>query len=212
LSPPRARSLSTPRAVAIGQAALAALISFALPSPSSASETGIPEGWVSFDDVTQTATAPALEIVSSDLSELVLRVTTPGVVSTTVREDGTDYGRLEFPGYYHSTEVGHPLLPAVRQLIAVPEGCEIQVSVSLGDSAVWSGTVIYPVEAAVIRYTEEGWPYIAYEFARDNDAYHATLLKSATDHQPTERPVTESVRVVLNGVRCDEVVTLKPGG
>jgi hypothetical protein len=148
-----------------------AIVTAAFASLSAAQETGLPEGWVSFDDITQTATAPALQIVSSDLSELVLTVTTPGVVSAAVNEDDVEYRKLEFPGYYHSTEVGYPLLPAVRQLIAVPEGCEVEVSVSLGNAVHYHGSVLYPVPATVVRYTPEGWEYLDEEFAIDEDAY-----------------------------------------
>ena len=97
-------------------------------------QEGLPEGWISLDELTAAATPPSLEIASSDLNGLTLVVRTPGVVTKTVEHDGTEYREISFPSYYHTTEVGHPCIPAVSQLIAVPEGCEIEVSVSIGDS------------------------------------------------------------------------------
>jgi hypothetical protein len=173
-APHRMMSMNVPPII------LCAMVAAAFASLSAAQETGLPEGWVSFDDVTQTPTSPAIKIVSSNLSELVLTVTTPGVVSAAVSEDDVEYRKLEFPGYYRSKVVGHPLLPAVRQLIAVPEGCEVEVSVSPGEAVHYRGSVLYPVPATVVRYTAEGWEYLAEEFAIDEDAY------SQSGHYPSE--------------------------
>ncbi|MBM3308541.1 MAG: hypothetical protein FJY74_09470, partial [Candidatus Eisenbacteria bacterium] len=135
---------------------------------------------MSFDGMTPTPASPAIEILSSTSGELVLTLTAPGAVSAAVQEGVAEYHRLEFPGYSHSNEVGHPLLPAVRQLIAVPNGCEIEVSVSPGEPLHYLGTLLYPVPATVVRYTAEGWEYLDEEFALDEDAY------SSSGYYPTE--------------------------
>jgi hypothetical protein len=146
------------------------LLWLALCSPVAGS-SGLPNGWVSLDGTTDQPCPPSIEIISSDLEQLVLRVECPGFVSETVTHEETEYTRLTFPGFYHSAEEGSPWLPAVRQLIAVPADCTMDVSVVLGDSAVFSGSILYPVPATVVRYTEEGWEYYDYEFAKDEEAY-----------------------------------------
>ena len=132
---------------------------------------GLPDGWISFDGVTVTPTAPRLQIISSSSSQIQLIISTPGMLCETIEHDGTDYKRLSFPEYFHSTVTGDPALPAVRQLLAMPRGCEISVSATAMDSLLYTDCVVYPVEAEVIRYTEEGWPYIDYEFALNEQAY-----------------------------------------
>ena len=134
-------------------------------------EEGLPDGWVSFDGVTVTPTAPRLQIISSSSSQIQLIISTPGMLCETIEHDGTDYKRLSFPEYFHSTVTGDPALPAVRQLLAVPRGCEISVSATAMDSLLFTDCIVYPVEAEVIRYTEEGWSYIDYEFALNEQAY-----------------------------------------
>jgi len=123
---------------------------------SAAAGSGLPSGWVSLDGTTDQPCPPSLEIISSDVDELVLRVECPGFMSETVVHEKTEYSRLTFPGFYHSTVEGSPWLPAVRQLIAVPADCAIGLDVALGDSVLFSGSILYPVPAAVVRYTEEG--------------------------------------------------------
>lgn len=123
---------------------------------SAAAASGLPSGWVSLDGTTDQPCPPSLEITSSDLDELVLHIECPGFMSATVIHEKTDYSRLTFPGFYHSTVEGSPWLPALRQLIAVPADCTIGLEVALGDSILFSGSILYPVPATVVRYTEEG--------------------------------------------------------
>jgi hypothetical protein len=134
---------------------------------------GVPfsEGWVSFDGVTKAPSPPQLHVLSSSPSELVVEIRTLGVLCTSVVEDEMEFTKLELPGYGRSGEVGHPALPAVRQLFALPRGAEIDVAVAVADSILYTGSVVCPVPAEVTHYTEEGWPYPAEEFAYDEQAY-----------------------------------------
>ncbi|MBN2566064.1 MAG: right-handed parallel beta-helix repeat-containing protein [Candidatus Eisenbacteria bacterium] len=109
-----------------------------------------------------------------------MRIEVPGVLSTASQEIGIDFRKLEFPSCYRSDEVGHPALPAVRQLIATPAGCSISVSVSVPDSLTYSNSVVYPVPDVETRYTEEGYEYLEEEFAYDEEAY------SMRGYYPTE--------------------------
>jgi hypothetical protein len=132
-------------------------------------EEALSEGWVSFDGVTTAPSPPELHVLSSTPSALEIR--TPGVLCTSIVEGEMEFVKLELPGYDRTGEVGHPALPAVRQLFALPRGAAVDVGVAVSDSIVYSGTVVYPVPAEVTHYTEEGWPYPAEEFAYDEQAY-----------------------------------------
>jgi len=150
---------------------LSAVALAVIPCCAVAQDSVLTEGWVSLDAVTEVPAAPSIEIASSSLDRLVLTVTTPGMLSEPVAEGTAEYRRLKFPGYHHSEDVGHPLLPAVRQLIAVPRGCEVEVSVSTGEAVHYEGALVYPVPATVVRYTPEGWEYLVEEFSLDEEAY-----------------------------------------
>ncbi len=162
----------------------------ALPPAGAVAEVGLPTGWVCFAGIATTPVPPRVGIVSSASDELVLNIETPGVLSTAVEEGELDFQRLEFPSYYRSTEVGHPALPAVRQLIAVPVGCTVDVSVSTPDSIRYWDSVPYPVPAIVTRYTEEGWEYLAEEFSYVDEAY------SARGYYPTQTVSVGSVGIL----------------
>ncbi len=160
------RALQSPRCVP-GLIALAMLALL----PSACLGGGIPDGWVSFDGHTAEPTPPSIEILSSGASEIVLRVRTPGVLCETVVGDETEFKRLGLLEHYHSTQVGSPLVPTVRHLIAVPAGCEIEVSFSAAETLTFSRVSLYPVPEVVVHYTDEGWEYFDYEFALDEAAY-----------------------------------------
>ncbi len=136
------------------------------------------EGWVSFDGVTTSPAAARVEVISSSLSEVILRLTVPGMLVERIVHEGDEYDRLELPGYKYSGAVGHPAMPAVRHLVAVPKGCDVSVSAVLLDSLLFSDVLVYPVEDLVTRYTNEGWSYLAEEFAKDPAAY------STSDRSP----------------------------
>jgi PKD repeat protein len=158
---------------------VAAVLLLLIPTPAQA-ESDFPTGWVCFDGLTTTPTPPGIDIISSGATELVVRIETPGVLGTAAEEMEIDFRMLEFPSYYRSDEVGHPALPAVRQLIATPAGCSIDVSVSAPDSLTYSDVVVYPVPELVTKYTEEGYEYLEEEFAYDEEAY------STRGYYPTE--------------------------
>ena len=134
-------------------------------------EEGLPDGWISFDGVTAAPTAPRVQIISTSSSQIQLIISTPGMLCETIEHDGTDYKRLSFPEYFHTHETGYPALPALRQLLAVPRGCDVDVSVASSDTLVFSDCIVYPVEEIVTRYTDEGWPYLDTEFSKDSQAY-----------------------------------------
>ncbi|MBD3349458.1 MAG: hypothetical protein GF400_09750, partial [Candidatus Eisenbacteria bacterium] len=70
-----------------------------------------------------------------------------------------------------TTEVGHPEVPVIRQMIALPHDCDVSIEVTATDSVTFSGPPVYPAPEIVTRYTPEGWEYLEEEFARDGGAY-----------------------------------------
>ncbi len=129
------------------------------------------DGWVSFDGRTLAPTAPTIQLISAEASRVVLRIDTPGVLVESVEHDAINFKRLSLPSYFDFGEIGHPALTAVRTLVAVPNGCEVGVSAVALDSLLFTDCTVYPVEEPVVKYTEEGWEYIDYEFAYDGQAY-----------------------------------------
>jgi hypothetical protein len=133
------------------------------------------DGWVSLDGTTATPTPPSVEVLSSTSSEIVLLVTTPGILCETVVQDTMEFQKITAPGCYHSPDVGYACLPLVGQLIAVPEGAELEVSVAVsdsGDTVYFSDAAVYPTPALVVEHTEEGWEYLVEEFALDEEGYY----------------------------------------
>lgn len=86
--------------------------------PCTSVSAGLPDGWVSFDGTTAEPESPRVELVSQSSSEIVLRVTTPGVLSESVSAEGSDYVRLTCPDYFRTITEKSPELPAIRQFLA----------------------------------------------------------------------------------------------
>ena len=55
-------------------------------------EGGLPDGWISFDGVTATPTAPRVQIISSSSSRIRLIISTPGMLCETIGQppDGAE--------------------------------------------------------------------------------------------------------------------------
>ncbi len=166
------RLVSLASSSSIGITCIIAVVVLLLAVPPASADT-LEDGWVSFDG-TMTPTPPSVEVMFSSSSEVVLRVTTHGVLCETVTEDTLEFHRLSAPGCYHSPDVGYACLPLIGQLIAVPEGAEIDVSVAVPDSAdtmYFSDAAVYPTPALVVEYTPEGWEYLVEEFALEEGYY-----------------------------------------
>ena len=157
------------RVVVLGTLALALLVS--LPPLCCRADQMFPEGWVSLDGVTTSPAPPSSQIISSSAGEMIIWVRTPGVLSALVDHEGTEYTELSIPEYAHTHETGHPRLPAIRQLVAVPRGCTVELTSAILDSVDYSGSLVSPVPTEVTRYTSQGWEYLDHEFALDGDAY-----------------------------------------
>jgi len=142
----------------------------------------IPEGfelpacWVSFDGVTMAPAEPQVSVLSSSASELVLRILTPGVVSDSLEVESDEYRRLSLPGYGATRDVGHPELPVIGQLVAVPLGCDIALSTAYTESIRYWMPLVYPAPAETVRHTEDGYAYIDEVFSLDEDAYNSRGL------------------------------------
>jgi len=148
------------------------LVIFVLSSPLIVlAEDPLPDGWMCLDGVTTTPAAPLIRIISSSTSEIQLAVSVPGMLCETVEHDTTEYKRLSLPTYFHTLKEGEPALPAVRQMLAVPRGCQVSVSAVAQRAVTFSACTVYPVEAEVVCHTDEGWPYIDTEFCLDQQAY-----------------------------------------
>ncbi len=126
-------------------------LSFLTAASPLASGATLSEGWVSFDGITQEPLPPRVELVSQSVTEVVLRVATPGATCEEVEAAGSDYVRLNLPDYFHTLWEGSAELPAIRLLLAVPAGCEANISVASSDTILFSDCVVYPVEMVLMR-------------------------------------------------------------
>jgi len=153
--------------------ALAVLLCSLL-SPVSA--LGTEADWICLDCMSLEETAPVLTLLESTAGGLVLSVSVPGFFSETIDVLGTEFSRISLPSCARaSADTGRPELPPIRRLIAVPDGCQLSVSVAAQETVAFRDVVVYPVPRTVADQTEEGHWFVAEEFAYDQQAYASQL-------------------------------------
>jgi len=130
----------------------------------------LPAGWVSLDGGGQVG-MPSVQTVPAGPGTFALDIAIPGFSAGDESALGMTYRRLSLHGAYQTEAVGHPCLPEISQLVALPAGCEVAIQASPRDSVIFSDVTLWPTSAPVIKYTDEGWPYGDYDFVLDDGAY-----------------------------------------
>ena len=112
---------------------------------------GADEAWVDFGG--QRSAAPTeIGVARSNVEVLEFNVDVPGLMLTSVTEEGRAFTRIGLPGAGQIGAVGAPMLPAVRRFVEIPEGAEVRVTadvlewheISLADRGF--PTTVYPVQ------------------------------------------------------------------
>ncbi len=100
-------------------------------------------GWISLGE-TSSPERPALEVIRSNQSETIVRVTLAGFNSEERELDGVTYQTPGLPGHLNSLEPGKPQLPVIATLIGVPGSANISVSVVDSKQLTLPGYNVYP--------------------------------------------------------------------
>ena len=75
--------------------------------------------WISFNEVDSSNNT--IKVINCDEYTLTLEVSLPGIEIYENIINEIIYHNIELPNYYSTLEIGYPQLPAIRELIAVPE-------------------------------------------------------------------------------------------
>lgn len=124
---------------------------------------------------------PEVALIESNNSETVIEYALPGFTSEPIVYDGTEYKSLRLPGCWTTLEVGKPQLPVINELIAVPKGASLDVSVVHSESVVLGNYNVYPFQKP-LRQTES-----RLHFDIDEPFYY-----TQSDSYPAEIAVTDA--------------------
>jgi len=79
------------------------------------------------------AATPALQLVETSAEGMELELTLPIPALKSVELDGRSYTELRLPGCAYEDRPGHPALPFVARLIAVPPGARVEIEILEAD-------------------------------------------------------------------------------
>ncbi len=105
----------------LGLIGLGLILVMALPAGATPSPT---PRWLPFDG-SPTPAQPALTVLTSDATAIVLEADLPGSLAEEVKVEGQPYTRLYGEGYGHPATVGLPDLPVLRRDVEIPFGATV---------------------------------------------------------------------------------------
>lgn len=103
------------------------------------------ENWVTFNKTTPEE--PTVTLIQSNTSAVVFNVQTPGMYSAEITTGGGVYQRLRLPGQINTTTEGYPEIPAIRQLIAIPQCDEVNITLQTNSPVYFTNYTVYPAPA-----------------------------------------------------------------
>lgn len=112
----------------------------------------VAEPWIA---LTSPSPTPAtIQVLTSDSSELSLRVTVPGFAPGTTEGASASFTTLTLPGEGFLTDIGKPALPVIRRLIVAPDNAAVSCNVTGSQatsslSALGFGPQIMPIQPPV---------------------------------------------------------------
>ena len=114
--------------------ALIAVVSIALADPT----------WVEFTKGMQ-GEAPQLTVLESSFAGTTINLKTSGMWVEDVEEARVTYQRITLPTS-HTGEVGKPMLPVIRKLVAIPATAGVKVIVESKKEIILEDYLVYPAQ------------------------------------------------------------------
>ncbi len=96
-----------------------------------------------------------------------------GMYETDTTVNNTQFQRLNIPGGGRLTVVGHPEMPYVGQLIAIPECDSVILNVDIKDNTSFEDYYVYPAPDYQVVMNQDSSIYVEEVFAFDSVTYSA---------------------------------------
>ena len=124
------------------------------------------ESWISFRPGSSES-FPDVVVLSSSASEMILRITFPGVKTEDVVKAGDAYQAFDLPGGGRTSNLGWPELPVWSRFIAVPQGAVPQVEIVHYSAEPLTGYHVLPAQELPVDKAGAPEP----EFVKDREFY-----------------------------------------
>lgn len=166
-----------PRTICIITALALAGVAFAEPS------------WVSFGKGTEGQT-PQLEVLESSAAGTAINLETYGMWVEDVKENEETYQMITLTGSSFTCEVGKPMLPVVRKLVAIPATAGVTVKVEVNSTTTFKDYLVYPTQEPQMGPSPEP------EFQKDEEFYKLDTLYPVELSEAGAPAIMNDVRLV----------------
>jgi len=116
---------------------------------------------------------PAARVLISNENETVIEFTLSGMNVKEIMTGNDSYHILRFPDYHTTMEVGRPQLPAISELIGIPDLSNVRVSVEETEEITLGGYHVYPYQEP--RLENEVRPFFIERDFYENNVYYPAL-------------------------------------
>ena len=124
---------------------LAGLVVLTLVIAGAAGQAFAEKEWLSANG-SVSAERPKAEVINSDESETLVKLTIPGFWLETITEEGMTYQVLRFPGYATTQDVGKAALPVINEYIAIPARSGVRAEIVDFEEVTLDGYNVYPFQ------------------------------------------------------------------
>lgn len=112
--------------------------------------------WISLDEYSIPYSSPKTELISSDASGVVIKVSLPGFTLNRFESFGKLFDGIDIGMEALTSEVGKPEIPHIAKFLAIPDKGDISVEVlSVSSSAIRSNVFVPPVRESWVEGTPE---------------------------------------------------------
>lgn len=94
---------------------------------------------------------PNIKILSSDVTSIAFEISLTGMEIIEKNAENVKYHVLKIPDYYTTLEIGKPQLPAIRELIGVPDFSSYEISMLDSNVITLSNYNIYPFQKPLLE-------------------------------------------------------------
>ncbi|MBU0559471.1 MAG: hypothetical protein KJ799_08560 [Bacteroidetes bacterium] len=123
--------------------------------------------WVSFNGTTK-AEKPRITVKSFDYSSMLLEISISGIESSKRIEENNTYDVIKFPGYNTTLEIGKPQLPAIRELLAIPDFTNYKFSIVDSSVITLTNYNVFPFQTPVPEGEKEEFSIDELFYKQDN--------------------------------------------
>jgi len=127
------------------------------------------QDWVTFTK--SNPEPPIINLIQSNNQQVGFNVEVCGMFKNDLTEEGEPFQRIEIPGAGKTMETGSPELPYIRQLIAIPECDDVNISVNISSQTNFNNYNIYPAPDYEEVQDPSGGYYVQEVFTKDETIY-----------------------------------------